>query len=287
MLHAQHNDDLLSLIAPNFLTVAVCTIVIIGCFQFIASSGSKCKHLIKFGLAIILYNCLTSLCGFILGTLSGRTPFFIYKLLWFSSLLHVIIYVGFVWFVFYCNNLLSSIVPISQIISKHPNEIPSIFDTTQNDPTNNELAADELAKPIFRFLHYIIDTVLVTMLTMYVLAYFSRTDKLLGILMDISRTKYGIYIFSMLVGVLYYTLFEKLLGCTVGKALTNTRVINKFGNNISWNQAFGRSLGRLVPLEGFSGFSTRMLHDSWTNTFVVDNNVSNRYNNKDGEIMVF
>lgn len=56
------------------------------------------------------------------------------------------------------------------------------------------------------------------------------------------------------IGVLmaYYTLMEGLLGLTVGKWLTGTRVVDEGGGAPTWRQAALRSLARLIPFEPFS-----------------------------------
>lgn len=78
---------------------------------------------------------------------------------------------------------------------------------------------------------------------------------------------YLIVIFNYLV---YYTLCEKLFkGYTLGKLITGTRAIRQDGEELSFKNAFMRSLIRLVPFEIFSGFSTLTWHDSWTNTMVI------------------
>lgn len=72
--------------------------------------------------------------------------------------------------------------------------------------------------------------------------------------------------------VLYYTLFEGLLGKTPGKLITRTRVVNSNEQPISMGQAFGRSLLRLIPFEPLSFLGSeqpRGWHDRLSNTRVV------------------
>lgn len=75
-------------------------------------------------------------------------------------------------------------------------------------------------------------------------------------------------------GLLYYTPLEALFGCTLGKLVTGTRVVNEQGGPITWGQALGRSLCRFIPFEPFSVlFSTdgeaRGWHDRLPRTYVV------------------
>ncbi len=88
----------------------------------------------------------------------------------------------------------------------------------------------------------------------------SETDTVLNIIV------YGGYI-------LYSLLFEWLLGRTPGKMITGTQVINEQGQPISFWQALGRSLARLIPFDSLTFISSarpRGLHDKVSSTWVVD-----------------
>lgn len=79
-------------------------------------------------------------------------------------------------------------------------------------------------------------------------------------------TVYGGYI-------LYSLLFEWLLGQTPGKMITGTKVINEQGQPISFGQALGRSLARLIPFDALTYISRerpRGLHDKVSSTWVVN-----------------
>ena len=70
--------------------------------------------------------------------------------------------------------------------------------------------------------------------------------------------------------IVYYTLCEKLFrGYTLGKLITGTRAIRQDGGELTFRNAFLRSLSRCVPFEVFSGFSMLTWHDNWTDTMVV------------------
>jgi uncharacterized RDD family membrane protein YckC len=70
--------------------------------------------------------------------------------------------------------------------------------------------------------------------------------------------------------VLYYTIMEAgTKGYTVGKLISGCRAIGYDGQPVSWNDAFLRSLSRLVPFEFLSGIQKPILHDHWTETYVV------------------
>ncbi len=74
-------------------------------------------------------------------------------------------------------------------------------------------------------------------------------------------------------GTLYYLVLEWLTGKTIGKLLTGTRVITKFGKKPGFGTILLRSLGRLVPGEAFSFFAKKPengLHDGISNTIVIN-----------------
>ena len=69
--------------------------------------------------------------------------------------------------------------------------------------------------------------------------------------------------------LVYYTFCEKVFrGYTLGKLITGTRAIREDGQELSFKDAFLRSLSRVVPFEPFSGFGFPW-HDRWTNTRVI------------------
>ncbi len=71
--------------------------------------------------------------------------------------------------------------------------------------------------------------------------------------------------------VIYYTVCESLLGRTLGKLITGTKVIDLHGKRPSFLTILARSLSRLVPFEPLSFFgSSGGWHDRWSETRVVD-----------------
>ena len=82
-------------------------------------------------------------------------------------------------------------------------------------------------------------------------------------------------LFNMLLGsvfsMLYYMLFEGLLGTTPGKELTKTMIITEDGYKPELKDIFFRSLWRQVPFNALSflGYYCVGWHDSKTNTRVV------------------
>ncbi len=68
---------------------------------------------------------------------------------------------------------------------------------------------------------------------------------------------------------LYYFLFESLIQSTPGKLLTQTIVINEYGQKPTISELIVRSLVRIVPFEPLSCLSERGWHDVWSKTWVV------------------
>lgn len=79
---------------------------------------------------------------------------------------------------------------------------------------------------------------------------------------------------TMMARFLYYTFFEGLFGFTIGKLVTNTRVVDEQGNRLSLGRAALRSLCRFIPFEPFSLLLSdddvrRGWHDSLAKSYVV------------------
>jgi uncharacterized RDD family membrane protein YckC len=74
----------------------------------------------------------------------------------------------------------------------------------------------------------------------------------------------------ILIVVAYYTLFEFFAkGRTLGKMATGTVAVREDGSNLTFKDAFLRTLCRLIPFEPFSAFGYRPWHDSLTKTLVI------------------
>ncbi len=72
----------------------------------------------------------------------------------------------------------------------------------------------------------------------------------------------------------YYILFEGLFGFTIGKLITNTRVVDGQGNRLPFGRAALRSLCRFIPFDQFSLLFSddnvrRAWHDSLAKSYVV------------------
>lgn len=75
--------------------------------------------------------------------------------------------------------------------------------------------------------------------------------------------------------ILYYTFMEGAFGFTIGKLITNTRVVDEYGRPPGFGRALLRSLCRFIPFEAFSLLMSedsvrRGWHDSLARCYVID-----------------
>ena len=78
------------------------------------------------------------------------------------------------------------------------------------------------------------------------------------------------YVVAIFNYVIYYTTCEKLFkGYTLGKLITGTRAVREDGQELTFRDAFMRSLIRIIPFEAFSGLGETPWHDGWTKTMVI------------------
>lgn len=82
---------------------------------------------------------------------------------------------------------------------------------------------------------------------------------------------------EMLIGfvllLVYYTVMESVTkGRTIGKYITNTKVVDKKGNSLGSDVILKRTLCRIIPFDAFSflGNNPRGWHDSLSDTYVID-----------------
>ena len=79
------------------------------------------------------------------------------------------------------------------------------------------------------------------------------------------------YTFAACVSLLYYNIFEIFTARTLGKLVTQTIVVDEYGEKPHHETILIRSLCRLIPFEIFSfiGMPARGWHDSLSKTYVV------------------
>ena len=144
--------------------------------------------------------------------------------------------------------------------------------------TQEDLFTYQEASTGQRFLNFLIDNLLMR----FGLSYLTGTlvGMFLGLVAPAFIEKISInpdtldrYLLALCIGyfnyIIYYTFCEKVFrGYTLGKLITGTRAIRQDGEELTFKDAFLRTLSRLVPFEPFTGFSYPW-HDKWTKTMVI------------------
>ena len=159
-------------------------------------------------------------------------------------------------------------------------------ETNYNQPADSGLSAElisdfqyEYASTGQRFLNFFIDFLLLrfglsllTGIGVLIILGLIAPEFMQG-LIDNPRS-FGTFLVEYLIitinTLLYYTICEKAFrGYTLGKLITGTRAIRIDGGELTFKDAFLRSLSRVVPFEVLSGFGGHPWHDTWTNTMVI------------------
>ncbi|WP_052444546.1 RDD family protein [Flammeovirga sp. OC4] len=80
--------------------------------------------------------------------------------------------------------------------------------------------------------------------------------------------------FFILISVpIYYILFEFYLQKTPGKYLTQSIVVNEYGESLTFREVLLRTIVRFVPFDALSFFFSsedRGWHDKWSKTYVIN-----------------
>ncbi|WP_170180981.1 RDD family protein [Hyunsoonleella aestuarii] len=138
--------------------------------------------------------------------------------------------------------------------------------------SENDLSGSS-AKSIIRLLNFIIDTFVWLILYLsfayiFDLYFFRFRSYLIN------------YIYSISLGLIlylaYYCILEFSFQRTFGKFLTRTKVISKYGGEITFPIIVIRTISRLIPIDILCFlFSKNGLHDKLSNTLVIKTNANN------------
>jgi uncharacterized RDD family membrane protein YckC len=90
----------------------------------------------------------------------------------------------------------------------------------------------------------------------------------------------GEYAMGIAILIFYYLIFETITGRTLGKYITNTKILTEDGQKPEADKILYRTLSRMIPFEAFSflGVEGRGWHDTISKTVVVDLNKYNQEN---------
>lgn len=121
-----------------------------------------------------------------------------------------------------------------------------------------------------RFANYLIDIIVVSIFYIAIAAFLGGLFDLNGGDSDVLYEGLFGYVLIYSAFIAYFTLMEALnKGRTVGKLLTRTYAVGIDGEPLTMQQAFYRSLCRIVPFEPFSALGSAPWHDRWTRTTVA------------------
>jgi len=123
------------------------------------------------------------------------------------------------------------------------------------------------ASNIQRFWHWLIDTFIFILIISWLIE-ISR----INFWRSIGRSSTAGYVTLLLFVVsriLYYIIYEAILGATPAKFLTETRVTDHEGSRNKFSTILVRTVSRVIPFEPFSFFWNGKWHDSLSKTFVL------------------
>jgi uncharacterized RDD family membrane protein YckC len=79
------------------------------------------------------------------------------------------------------------------------------------------------------------------------------------------------YLLGIIVGLLYFTIFEAATGRTMAKFITRTKVVDKNGKKPGFGTILLRSFCRYIPFDAFSYLGSGPgWHDTLSKTTVID-----------------
>ncbi|MEZ0005975.1 hypothetical protein ABH942_001338 [Flavobacterium sp. 28YEA47A] len=123
-----------------------------------------------------------------------------------------------------------------------------------------------------RFFHLIMDDFIMILVFSASFEFIARTAKIQPFVAALENGlgERGAFIVIVAVfRVFYYAIFESVLGVTVAKTLSETRVTDEEGNKPPVSSILKRTFLRLVPFEALTFFTSLGLHDRWSETYVI------------------
>jgi uncharacterized RDD family membrane protein YckC len=116
-----------------------------------------------------------------------------------------------------------------------------------------------------RFGHYLIDLIILYAINFLIGLVFALIDPYTAnTVPDLTWN-----LVSMLVTAIYYFGIEYAIGTSIGKLVTNSVVIDEYGDKPDGSTLLGRSFARIIPFEAFSCLGERGWHDTLSKTYVV------------------
>jgi uncharacterized RDD family membrane protein YckC len=150
-------------------------------------------------------------------------------------------------------------------------ETSQSYDRIEKNPNPNEEPKDETGQPYedasntSRFINYLVDCIGIIVFGVVIGVIFGAVG--MGHLIAGTNENF----LGVILMLFYYGLMEGIMGRTLGKFVSGTKVINTDGTDPSFGKALGRTLCRFIPFDAFSflGGGPGGWHDTITNTRVV------------------
>lgn len=140
----------------------------------------------------------------------------------------------------------------------------------------NRITPEMYASKSKRFVNFLIDYIAQTMiggLFGVLLVVFAEITGNYGFVEWIENmNKLEEYLVGFIILILYYMIFETLTGRTLGKFITNTKIVTENGEKPEMDKILYRTFSRMIPFEplSFFGSDDRGWHDTISKTVVVD-----------------
>ena len=150
------------------------------------------------------------------------------------------------------------------------------------DYTEFQVTDEMLASKSKRFANYIIDRILFNSIFLVfgfvasLLGELLASDRIILFLEGLDNVNPVLdFLITTLIFTILYTILESLTQKTIGKLITNTKVVLENGEKPSVNVIIIRSLCRLIPFDAFSflGDVPKGWHDTMSKTYVVDTKI--------------
>lgn len=139
------------------------------------------------------------------------------------------------------------------------------------------ITTDLLASKGKRFGNFIVDYIIQMIIgggigvVIALMAEFTGNYTLYDLVVE-SESRVIDYTFGFFILFIYYVFFESLTSKSIGKYITQTKVVLEDGSKPAFYDILLRTLCRLIPFEQFSFLGTdgKGWHDSLSKTYVVD-----------------
>lgn len=125
------------------------------------------------------------------------------------------------------------------------------YDAPQASIRAERAAQLVVAGRLLRLVNYFIDSAACLALIFCGLSVYSAFDPGVMEALKQPNTLRDIVVTTVVL-LIYYVPMEGIFGVTLGKLVTNTRVVDEHGRPPSWGQVLGRTFARLIPFEAFT-----------------------------------